>query len=60
MLRDNFVYCNFCLVYMGQLWNLSPVAPGLLPAPDLHVCDQCSPAPVQRSSDHLQGLSRES
>lgn len=41
MIRDGFVFCDFCRVPMGQLWNQPAAAPDLLPAPDFRVCDQC-------------------
>jgi len=41
MIRDGFVFCDFCRVPMGQLWNQPAAAPDLLPAPDFRVCDDC-------------------
>lgn len=41
MIRDGFVFCDLCLVPMGQLWNQPAAAPDLLPSPDFRVCDQC-------------------
>lgn len=44
MLLQGRVFCDLCNQHMGQLWNESPAARDLLPAPDFRVCDDCHSA----------------
>lgn len=41
MIAHGHCFCDICGEHMGQLWNLPVIAPGLLPAPDFRVCDDC-------------------
>lgn len=56
MLRENFVFCDFCLIPMGQLWNLPVCFPDALPSPQFHVCDDCFERSLPAHHNNFQAL----